>query len=345
MTMPEFDFLLDIDLFKKSLSEQQAVIKHFWEKAGSVLDGSGIRLKPLPKSWTNLRQNQFSVLFIAIFFVLKIPLQRLRLYARLNHCLRSWVTACDNLLDCELKEMILTDLPEKAGTFKSVHTLLVTDRVFFSFLMDAVHSTIISEEEMMRLLSVSLSSISASGREEAEEEGGIDHTLPPGEVLERIHSVKTGQLFTSPLYAPIALGDIKTEDPQVGNAREGLMAFGLGCQILDDLSDLGMDLYDNKYNYLAALIVYGNDMKERDRWLALSSDGSTQSIRDDYRLYQKFPRASKNAIDMAVNQLQRALTCLSRAGLPMDSINRESFIKVLIKVFRHPNRLLNIRER
>jgi hypothetical protein len=48
---------------------------------------------------------------------------------------------------------------------------------------------------------------------------------------------------------------------------------------------------------------------------------------------------------MAVSQLHRALTYLSQAGLPMDSLNRESFIKVLVKVFRHPNRLLNLRER
>ena len=343
--MPEFDFLLDIDLFKKSLSEQQTVIKHFWEKTRLVLNDSGIRLKPLPTSWTTLRQNQISVLFIAIFFILKIPLDRLRLYARLNHCLRSWVTACDNLLDNELKEMIITDLPEKAHTFKSVHTLLVTDRVFFSFLMDAVHSEIITEKEMMRLLAISLSAISVSGREEAEEEEGIDHALPPDDVLYKIHSAKTGQLFTSPLSAPAALHDIHLEDPQVVGIREGLMAFGLGCQILDDLSDLGMDLVDNKYNYLAALIRHGDDMHEKDLWQELSSSGSNPGIRNDYRLYQRFPLASKKAIDMAVSQLHRALTYLSQAGLPMNSINRESFIKVLIKVFRHPNRLLNIRER
>jgi hypothetical protein len=343
--MPEFDFLLDIELFKKSLSEQRTVIEHFWEKARFLLNGSGIQLTPLPKSWTTLRKNHFSVLFIAIFFILKIPLERLRLYARLNHCLRSWVTACDNLLDSELKEMIITDLPENAHTFKSVHTLLVTDRIFFSFLMDAVHAKIISKDEMMQLLTVSLSSISASGREEAEEEEGIDHTLPPEEVLHKIHSAKTGQLFTSPLCAPIALHDINGEDPQVASVREGLMAFGLGCQILDDLSDLGMDLYDNKYNYLAALITYGNDMKEKKLLLELASDGLPTRIRNDFQLYQKFPHASKTAMDMAVSQLHRALTHLSQSGLPLTAINRESFVKVLVKVFRHPNRLLNVRER
>ena len=343
--MPEFDFLLDIDLFKKSLSEQQSVIKHFWENARLLLKDSGIELKPLPKSWTTLRHNHFSVLFIAIFFVLKIPLNRLRFFARVNHCLRAWVTACDNLLDRELKEMLITDLPENAHTFKSVHTLLVTDRIFFSFLMDAVRSGTISEKEMHRMLSISLSSIAVSGREEAEEEGGVDGTLSPDRVLHQVHSAKTGRLFVSPLFAPLALKDIHLKDPQVADAREGLMAFGLGCQVLDDLSDLGMDLFDRKHNYVAALIYHGNDTQEKQRLLDLQDRGWDPGIRDDFQLYQKFPRASKNAMNVAVSQLHLALTHLSRSGLPLTAISREAFIKVLVKVFRHPNRLLNIRGR
>lgn len=343
--MPDFDFLLDIDLFKKSLSEQQAVIQHFWDKARHLLNGSGIGLNPLPKAWTSLRHNHFSVFFIAIFFVLKIPLDRLRLYARINHCLRAWVTACDNLLDSELKEMIVTDLPHSARTFKSVHTLLVTDRIFFSFLRDGVQSGTITDKDVSRLLSVSLSSISASGREEAEEEAGVDHTLTPEEVLQQVHSAKTGQLFLSPLSAPIALNDIDAHDPQVTDIRNGLMAFGLGCQILDDLSDLGMDLYDRKYNYLAASILNGASKGEQQALLAMQSKGYPASIRHDHHLYQRFPKASKIALDSAVSQLHRALSHLAQAGLPLSTVNRESFIRVLVKVFRHPHRLLNIRER
>lgn len=343
--MPEFDFLLDIDLFKKSLSEQRTVIEDFWEKARRLLNGSGIRLSPLPASWTTLRTNHFSVLFIAIFFILKIPLDRLRLYARINHCLRAWVTACDNLLDNELKEMIVTDLPQNAHTFKSVHTLLVTDRIFFSFLRDGVRSGTIADEDVSRLLAVSLSSISASGREEAEEEAGVDHTLPPETVLQQVHSAKTGQLFLSPLSAPMALKDIDPDDPRVMGIQNGLMAFGLGCQILDDLSDLGMDLYDRKYNYLAASILYGKSEKERQALRAMQAEGVGPDIRTNYDLYQKFPNASKNAMDMAVSHLHHALSHLSQSGLPLSTVNRESFIRVLVKVFRHPHRLLNIRER
>ena len=344
--MPEFDFLLKIALFQKSMTVQKAVIRHFWEKAHLILEGSGIHLKPIPKSWTSLRHNYFSVLFIAIFFILEIPIQRLKLFSELNHCLRSWVTACDNLLDNELKEIVVTDLPEDAHRFKSVHTLLLTDRIFFSFLLDAVEASTLSHSEMVRLLNTSLTAISASGREEAEEEGGVGEAPPPEQILHRVHVAKTGQLFTSPLSAPLALGDIDLKTPKVSCIKEGLTAFGLGCQILDDISDLGTDLHDRKYNYLASLIHHGGNQHERDLLSKLQSgppgmDGRQQPT----GLYRQFPGASEKAFTEATNQLQQALTLLSEAGLPLSRMNRELFVNILVKVFHHPNRLFNLRDR
>lgn len=343
--MSEFDFLMGIGLFRKGLSEQKRVINDFWDKAGDILDGSSIRLKTLPKSWTTLRHNHFSVLFIVIFFILQIPIQRLRFYARLNHCLRSWVTACDNLLDRELKEIVITDLPLKAYVFKSVHTLLLTDRIFFSFMLDALKNGVITKNEMTRLLNISLSAISDSGREEAEEEEGIDQSLTPEQVLHRIHHSKTGKLFTAPLYAPLALGDINIKDWPVKQIHDGLLAFGLGCQVLDDLSDLGMDMIDNKHNYVASQILYGKNMAEKERYLDLQSSQPASDLRCGYQLYKQFPLASQTAMQEAVSQLQSALELFTESGLPLTTINREAFIKVLVKVFAHPDRLLNLRER
>lgn len=343
--MPEFDFLLKIALFQKSMTIQKAVIHYFWDKAQPILEGSGIHLKPIPKAWTSLRHNYFSVLFLATFFILKIPIQRLMLFAGLNHCLRSWVTACDNLLDNELKEIVVTDLPEDAHTFKSVHTLLLTDRIFFSFLLDAVDAATISHDEMVRLLNISLTAISASGREEAEEEGGVQDIPLPEEVLRQIHFAKTGQLFTAPLSAPLALGDIDLKNPTVALVNEGLLAFGLGCQVLDDISDLGTDLHDQKYNYLVSLIHHGSRKPEKDLLNTLQPDASAEDIRQQSNLYQQFPEAAEKAFTEATAQLQRALALLSEAGLPLSPLNREMFIKILVKVFHHPNRLLNLRDR
>jgi hypothetical protein len=340
--MPEFDFLLKVSLFRKCLKAQQAVIHDFWVKAQSLLAGSEIHLKSIPKSWLNLRHNYFSVLFIAMFHVLDIPAPRLTLYARLNHCLRSWVTACDNLLDNELKEIILTDLPAKAHTFKSVHTILLTDRIFFSFLMDALDQDIINAKEMEHLLNISLSAISASGREEAEEEGGVMDVPTPEEILQQVHLAKTGHLFAAPLSAPAVLGDIDLSQPTAAQAKAGLMTFGLGCQILDDISDLGLDIIDRKYNYLFSLIHHQGTPAEKKQLQKFCQEGH---LSDHNKLYQAFSRASQQALTDATQQLKKALRSLSDCGLPLSKLNRDIFIKILVSVFRHPERFFNLRDR
>ncbi len=343
--MPDFDFLLKVSLFRKSLKAQQTIIHDFWGQAQSVLAGSQIHLKPVPKSWLTLRHNYFSVLFIAMFHVLEIPTPRLTLFARLNHCLRSWVTACDNLLDNELKEIILTDLPENAHIFKSVHTLLLTDRIFFSFLLDALEDSIINHTEMVRLLNTSLSAISASWREEAEEEGGVMDVPPPEQILQHVHLAKTGHLFAAPLSAPATLGDFDLNQTKANLARNGLMAFGLGCQILDDISDLGMDLRERKYNYLASLIHHQGTVDEKMMLEKFCQDEPRPDHDGLEKLYLTFPKASQQALADATEQLQKALTFLSDCGLPLSSLNRKLFIKILVKVFRYPKRFQNLRDR
>ena len=342
--MSNFDFILKADLFKKGLSEQKAVLNDFWKKGSEVLEGSGIDLKPPPKKWFSLRHNYFSVLFIVVFFVLKIPMPRLRFYARLDHCLRTWVTACDNLLDDELKELLLTDLPEEARIFKSVHTILVADRIFFSFMVDAVREGNISEKEMNMLLGISLSSISASGREEAEEEGGIEYDLSPDDVLYRIHSVKTGRLFTSPLSAPLALGDIDKNNPNYINIHEGLSAIALACQILDDLSDIGMDLINKKHNYLAALVSHGSNRQERSLMSEILSGKRNNGIDHDSGLYTKFPDSSMIAIDEATLQFEKGMDLLCRGGLPFNVTMKKAFLKALMTIYDRPGLLMGLRE-
>lgn len=341
--MSDFDFLLRIETFRKALKEQRSVLRDFWEKGRQMLAGSGIELKPIPKKWTTFRHNYFSVLFIAVFYLLDVPPARLRLYARLNHCLRTWVTACDNLLDGELKEMLLTDLPEGARIFKSVHTLMVADRIFFSFLLDALKDGTITGEEMEVLIRVSLGSLAESGIEEAGEEGGVDYSeLPPGEVLDKIHLAKTGRLFTSPLKAPMALGDIHNGEG-AGYLSAGLCHFGLGCQILDDINDLGMDLIDKRHNYLAALIMHGRDLGERRLLLDILSSAKETSLKKDASLYQRFPAAFRAAQKELHAQFRLALDLLCRGGLPLSAPQRQAFLGALLVLFRHPALLSRLR--
>lgn len=340
--MADFEFLFKIGVFKKSISEQQQVLADYWAKGSEIVAGSGINAQPMPKAWGSLKRNYFSVLFIAIFHILEIPEARIRLYSRLNHCLRAWVTACDNLLDDELKEMFLTDLPESAQIFKSVHTLLVVDRIFFQFLLDAKREGTINDEELTQLLKLSLNSMVASGIEEANEEQGVEYNLTPQEVLDQVHIYKTGHLFTSPLVAPFALGDIKDID-QGEAIRDGLLNFGLGCQILDDLTDLGMDLACRKHNYIIAVVMQGEADSEREYLEQLMASESDDFYRDDIKLYRQFPVATRAAQGKANELFEYSLKRLSEGGLPMSKTNRMLFIKTLSALLGYPELLAKIR--
>jgi hypothetical protein len=345
--MSDFDFLLEIALFKKGFNEQKSTVHSFWETAAELLEDSDIRLKSLPKAWLSLRHNTFSALFIALFYLLDIPQPRLRLYARLNHCLRSWVTACDNLLDDELKEMVLTDLPADAKVFKSVHTLLLTDRIFFAFLAQALADGVITHGEMLRLSQNSLTSISASGLEEAQEEGGVDLDLSADQVLEEIHRVKTGHLFTAPLSAPLALGDLHMQDERVRHIHDGLLTLGISCQILDDLNDLAMDICDRKHNYLATLIRQGDDPGEAGRLAALYgvARGGDDPWRERIDLYKEFPKAAALALEEALTRLTRALELFRAGGMPFTFARQQTFARILTTLYGHPKALLHIRKR
>jgi hypothetical protein len=257
------------------------------------------------------------------------------------------VTACDNLLDDELKELFPSDLPAGARIFKSVHSLMLADRIFFAFLQEAIAEGTLTTAEADALLNISLTAISASGREEAMEEGGVNvnEELSPERLLDEIHRPKTGLLFTAPLQAPLALGDIDKADHRVGALLEGLEAFGIGCQILDDLSDLGADLSAGKYNFLAATIRHGGDPSERELLTDLIQRAAGEDLRSESDLYRRFPKAAKAALKTGIDRLDTALALLADGGLPLGKTQRRLFMGILTALYGHPNALLHIRPR
>ncbi len=339
--MPGLAFLGRIGLFRESLAEHGTVLADYWAKAHAVLAGSGVALAPLPRAWTTLRHNHFSVLFIAVFRLLDIPAPRRLLYARINHCLRAWVTACDNLLDGESRETLLTDLPAGAAVFKSAHTLLVVDRVFFLMLREAERDGVITPAEAERLIGVSLGALSASGRQEAEEEHGVAGRLRPARVLREVHGRKAGLLFTAPLAAPRALGDAGTGRRFADLAR-GLHRFGLGVQILDDLTDLGQDLAGRRQNFFASVIAHGADAGEKARLETLEGD---EAVRANELLWRQFPRGLARTQAECLAQFRSGIDLLCRGGLPLSRTERVALAAGLAAVVRHPPLATRLRAR
>ena len=242
-------------------------------------------------------------------------------------------------VDDELKELLLTDLPDDARVFKSVHTLLVADRVFFRFVLQALGEGHITQDEASGLMGLSLSAITKSGVEEATEEGGVDYSLTPGEVLDEVHMPKTGTLFASPLQAPLALGDIE-RGPALEHMLRGLEVFGLGCQVLDDLGDLGEDLLMKRNNYLVATVLHGPD--EHERRSMRSMMGSTALERDS-SLYRQFPVGTASASARMMGLFHEAVDELAAGGLPFNAGLGKSFISALGVLYDAPEMLAEAR--
>ncbi len=145
-----------------------------------------------------------------------------------------------------------------------------------------------------------------SGVQEASEEEGAGRILNPQEVLEKVHSVKTGILFQAPWVIPelIESKNLTSLSP----IKTGLFKIGMGCQILDDMVDLSMDARMNRHNYVASLIVHGGNIAEQkmfNRYLA----GESREPYDPDFLFN-FPKARQASARTALSLLQEGTQLL-----------------------------------
>jgi geranylgeranyl pyrophosphate synthase len=122
-------------------------------------------------------------------------------------------------------------------------------------------------EKLVQASTASLHSLLQSGAQEASEEGGIKEILLPNDILAEVHHFKTGVLFQCTWAIPKIFEE--TISPAALSAQESLYNIGMGCQILDDMVDLFLDLGEKRHNYVASVIFHQEkphvwqDLKER----------------------------------------------------------------------------------
>jgi len=252
---------------KSLLRELNSGLFRFREIAGGILKQSGVRLKaPLEEDFS-MTGNFFSFLFFYTFYRANISEKRRILYGAIIQCLRGMVTGCDNLLDDEYKKTLDTDIPENGHRFRSVVDIMVSDRVLFHLLLEAMHHQEITFDQMLAANAASMKTITRSGVQEASEEAGIADILKPEDLLQSVHHYKTGILFTSPWDIPLVVEEMDKSD--IKPLLEGLYRIGMGCQIMDDMVDFLSDLSEKRHNYLASLIYHGEDRSESSRFREL----------------------------------------------------------------------------
>jgi hypothetical protein len=296
------------------MQELRTGLQLFWEKAGGVLAGSGIRLAAVTPDYYSLEGNFFSALFLYSYLRQGIPSARRVVYVAVNQCLRGMVTGCDNLLDNEYKMTLGTDLPASATRFRSVLDIMVSDRVLFDLLIDLCRGNHVPLDVVRKAGHASLASLARSGAEEASEEAGIETMLTPEDVLGRVHHFKTGVLFQCPWAIP-ALVEASLPD-RAGAMKNALYRIGMGCQIFDDMVDMLSDVGTRRHNYVAALAFQRMSEAEWMELCATAREAAAAGARREAtaeavaRFYGRYPQVRESAYVKALAFLKTGLRAL-----------------------------------
>lgn len=281
-------------------AELRAGLERFWRTAATVLHGSTIALVPPDQATFSLPRNFFSTLFLYSYYRTGIPSGRRILYAALNQCLRGMVTGCDNILDDEYKPTLETDLPPQAHRFRSVLDIMVADRVLFALLVEHCQQQDLPVERALQASTASLQALTQSGAQEASEEGGIDERLRPDVVLRKIHHYKTGVLFQSTWVIPALFEEAIA--PVSRPVQEALYQIGIGCQLLDDMVDLFVDMRERRHNYVGSVVAHEEPAAV---WESLHSHLAAEPSPDSF--YAAWPELTARMKAEAVGTLENGL--------------------------------------
>lgn len=268
-----------------------------------------VRPGAVPAAFYTWRKNLFSSLFHSAYFLLDCPEPRRRLYGRLIHLYRIWVTSADNLLDDEDKVVVPITMPGSSRVMRQVVALMAADRVLADILREAREEGVIDAVMADSLQRESLRRLLPSAAEEAGEEGGVQTRPDPERVRTVIHRLKTGLLFNIAFVGP-EIAEPNLDHTRLGSLKESLMQFGLGCQMLDDIRDLAKDLRERRHNYVLSWLAH----HQPEALPALEAEAAAGAD----RLYLLTPRAVAQAAELGFQQMRHGLTRLGVAGLGFD---------------------------
>gem|GEM_PF-1269247 len=290
--------------------------------------GNGFEVSYLPfgNEVKQFRRNLFSTLFQSIYHLLDIEPPRRVLYGQINHLFRTWVTSADNLLDNEDKLVLPITLPNESHVMHNVIALMAADRVLARLLGGAVGRGDIDTAGALRLSDKTLEVLLASAAEEASEEGGIDSRPEPEYVLNVIHRLKTGLLFCVP-FAGIDTLEKNIDREKLAMCKRSLEQFGLGCQLLDDIRDIGKDLLQKRHNYVLSCIYNDNRQGDIEKLEDIAG-----RIDIDSKVHCEVGQVAGETAALAMELLTGGLEGLEQCGLDIDEESRKGIASSMFHV-------------
>ena len=220
-----------------------------------------------PRALGFLQDYFFLILFRSLFESLGVGQERLGLYSELDFCIKGTITAADNIFDDQAKSL----LPLRADTgsrFLSILQLMCFERLLKRALDRGVAAGSLTEADADAVQRGLLDRMAAIGELEGSEEGGVDETPDPDAMVERVHRVRGGALFSLAFVAPLRLEEGEVAQ-RLKEAEPAVARLGTAFQIVDDLTDFEFDLGRGSHNLLVSEVHHGGTPGERERLDAL----------------------------------------------------------------------------
>ncbi|NOZ19908.1 MAG: class 1 isoprenoid biosynthesis enzyme [Planctomycetes bacterium] len=252
-----------------SLQAHHDAIRHIHRLMPDVLDARYLAEPDGEEQGLEFLQTHFFlVLFHSIFKTLGCSPERLTFYARANFCIKGIVTAGDNLFDDEAKKLLPLAVENAGARFESILQMLCFDRLTHRVCEDAVAEGWITGEDARAFHRALLDRLAHIGTLEGSEENGVDDILPVDEMIEKVHRVRGGALFSLAFVAPGVIEKGETL-ARFREAEQAIRDLGTAFQIVDDLTDFEFDLTRKSHNILFAAAYYNDDPAVRSAIRAL----------------------------------------------------------------------------
>ncbi len=264
-------------------------------------------------------RNIFSILFLSIFLSLGVAKPRVRAYGLILHSLRGVVTSTDNILDQESKGALRIQ-GANGWVLPNVMLLLLQSGLLYEVLTELAPELRLRH----RLQGQIIAALQEIACEEEDEEHEINEVLNPEELLDRIHRYRGGRLLELAFIAPVTL-----ETELAGNLRVASAAvhrIGLGLQILDDITDLALDLQSRNHNILRSWIVHrGPDGPFTD------NDLRGLPLTDLQCPWKTFPGATRAVLEQATDEARAGFAALGSIGFPINQAGVDDLLGWLFR--------------
>ena len=274
-----------------------------------------------------LQRNFFLILFLSVFEQLGCERARLDLYARLDLCIKGIITAGDNLFDDQNKQMLPLQFSDGGTRFPSILQMLCFTRLVERVLNAGVEASTITREQADQFQRSFLTNIASIGALEGSEESGVDEIIPVEHMIDKVHRVRGGALFSLAFIAPDLLEDDNIAQT-LAIARDAIIKLGVAFQIVDDITDFEFDLTRNSHNILTAYAYHSENEGER----ALIREMLKTKTTDGQVVELAFPDATQAALKRARDEVRSAFEGLKGTGFWIAPDKADLFVEAIVGI-------------